>query len=71
MRCGTRHRATCRTSEYQAVEGTAAIGFADGSVRKVDASALFDDDQEGRSTGEVLWTPDDYRIERLRTSGGG
>ena len=64
------YRATCRTSQYQAIQGTAAFGFADGSVRKVDANSLFDPEQDGRSTGEVLWSPDDYRIERLRTNGG-
>jgi prepilin-type N-terminal cleavage/methylation domain-containing protein len=60
------YRATCRTNDFQSLEGSAAIGFADGSVRKKQSSDLFNNDANGTSTGDVLWSPEDFKIERDR-----
>ena len=52
-----------RTSDLQALEGKAQIGFVDGSVRGFAHSELVDEERE-RSSYEVLWSPFDQRVER-------
>ena len=52
-----------RTRDRQAIEGFGQFGFADGSVRPVNANDLFDPGTT-ESTYDVLWSPADRRVEK-------
>jgi len=52
-----------RTNKFQSIEGGANFAFMDGSARNVKADSTFDEDT-GASKLNVLWNPEDSRIER-------
>ncbi|MEQ8769734.1 MAG: DUF1559 domain-containing protein [Phycisphaerales bacterium] len=52
-----------RRAETYELRGRANMVFADGHAKGWEANALFVDDERGRSTFEVLWSPADYDLE--------
>ena len=50
-----------RREGFFEIEGASNFAFADGHVGRNNVNELFDD--EGKSTGKVLWTPIDQRVE--------
>ncbi len=50
-----------RREGFFAIEGASNFAFADGHVGRNNVNELFDN--QGRSTGKVLWTPIDQRVE--------
>ena len=52
-----------RSRNFQEIEGSANMAFMDGSARNVKAQDTFDPDT-GASTYNVLWSPDDRKVER-------
>ncbi|MEM7623074.1 MAG: prepilin-type N-terminal cleavage/methylation domain-containing protein [Planctomycetota bacterium] len=51
------------SSDTYAIEGNANMVFVDGHVESASARSLFDENDNGRSSYEVLWTPRDKQIE--------
>jgi len=59
-----------RRDDLQALSGGVHFAFADASVRNYRPEDLFEEDT-GKSTLRVLWSPDDYRLSRVEEENGG
>ncbi|MEO1584164.1 MAG: type II secretion system protein [Planctomycetota bacterium] len=61
------YRHPSRKSDFFRLEGKGLFAFADGSVRSIDHAELVNE-QDLTSSYDVLWSPEDQRVERERRS---
>lgn len=59
-----------RRKDMQALSGGTHFAFADASVRNYRPEDLFEE-ETGKSTLRVLWSPEDYRLSRRIEDNGG